>query len=113
MQFIDSAPLYRIVRITGPQHNMLGLQLSDTPISGPPAVEVLDGGGLGLEADDVAAAVWQGVALAARQFGRTYPIDKIQFVSSDSAPASIYRELALELIRRIEAEKGLARDGAV
>ena len=42
MQFINEAPLYRIVRIAGPKHNLLGLELADSPLATAPAMEMLD-----------------------------------------------------------------------
>ncbi|HEX8955327.1 MAG TPA: hypothetical protein VF798_03580 [Burkholderiaceae bacterium] len=105
MQFIDDAPLFRVVRITGPEHNLLGIQFSAMPLDGPPAVEALDadsGELKELQAEDVAIQVRQGLALAAKEFGHEYHVEKIQFVTTDSMPATIYCALALELVRRME-----------
>jgi hypothetical protein len=117
MQFIDNDPLYKLVRITGPTHNLLGLQISRAAIAGEPEVEALDqasgapagvdavGGRGGLDGREVAAQVRLGVEQACTELQRTYHVDKIQYLSTDSPPVTIYRQLAAELIRRVHAAR--------
>jgi hypothetical protein len=106
MQFIDTDPLYKIVRVTGPQHNLLGLQLSHEPVAGDPEIEALDqatGKPGALIGREVAAQVMLGVAEASAELQRTYHVDKIQYVSTDTPPVTVYRQLALEILRRVHA----------
>jgi hypothetical protein len=105
VQFINNAPLYKVIRITGPKHNMLGIQFSESPMTSPPIVEALNAephASVKLAAGDVVEQVTQGVRLAEQEFGREYHVEKIQFVTTDTPPASVYKDLAIELIRRME-----------
>jgi hypothetical protein len=101
MKFIDRHPLYRIIRTTGPTHNLLGLQISSEPIIGEPGVEALDGNTGGLDGQEVAAQVMLGIAQAGAELQVTFHIQKVEYVSADSPPVEVYRRLALELMRRI------------
>jgi hypothetical protein len=104
MQFINEAPLYKIIRITGPRHNFLGLELSDEPTLMPPVVEALDKNPLSegrSKFDDISAWVAKGVSTAAMQFDKNYYVRKIQFVTTDEPSASIYEFLAAEIVRRV------------
>jgi hypothetical protein len=108
MQFIDNAPLYRIVRVTGPQHNLLGIELSADPLSRAPEVEILnrDTEASGqLAAADVAREVILGVNQASLECGRQHYVGKIQYITTDSLPVTIYRELAKEIIYRVCGNK--------
>jgi len=106
MKFINNAPLYKVSRITGPKHNFLGLQFASIPSDVEPIVErlsVASSENENLIDSEVAAQVKLGLA-EARSFCRgTYWLEKIQYVPTDSSPAEIYRTLAVEIIRRIEA----------
>ncbi|KPC54770.1 hypothetical protein [Amantichitinum ursilacus] len=104
MQFINEAPLYKIVRIVGPKHNLLGLELSDYPLATPATIDALNGDenpDIRLNPEEIAFNVRKGVELAAEKAGRAYYIKRIQYVSSDSEPASIYEYLAFEIIKRV------------
>lgn len=103
MQFIDNAPLYRIVRTTGPTHNMLGLEFFDDDTMAAPIIEILDAGKETprLQADAVAAAVARGLEVAAAETGRHRQIRRIQFLASDSPPVEVYTMLTQEILRRI------------
>ena len=106
MQFIDKAPLYRIIRITGPTHNLLGLELSENPTSAKPTIDILDAGDdapAKLNLDDVLAAVSKGVDAVSGETGKTFWIKRIQFLQSDSRPVEIYTMLAAEILRRVAA----------
>jgi hypothetical protein len=101
MQFIDRHPLYRIIQITGPTHNLLGLQISSAPMMGEPQLEALDDDAGGLNGREVAAQVMLGIAQSCAELQTTYHIEKIEYVSADSPPVEVYRGLAIELMRRI------------
>ena len=106
MKFVNNAPLFKISRITGPKHNFLGLQFGDVPIDGEPLVERLSVSAAEKE-NFLDSAVVAQVRLGldeARGFCKgNYWLEKIQYVPSDSPPVEIYRELAIEIIRRIES----------
>ena len=108
MHFVDNHPLYRITRITGPQHNLLGLQLANDPPASGPEVEALDRGSRepgSLDGREVASCVMLGVEQASSELHRAYFVEKIQYVLTDSPPAAIYRQLAIEIIRRVDASR--------
>ena len=46
-----------------------------------------------------------GVEQASTNLQQTYCVDKIQYISTDSPPVTVYRELAIEIIRRIDASR--------
>ena len=104
MQFIDNKPIYKIIRVTGPQHNMLVVRLSDKKLDSLPAIEDLESNDkcVGkLIAEEVRQQVMQGVEQASLELGRSYFVEKIQYLSTDSLPVSIYKDLAVEIVRRV------------
>jgi hypothetical protein len=108
MQFIDEAPFYKIIRVTGPQHNLLGLEIALIPTGGEPEIEALDhpGDRQGpLNDRNVSEQVLLGVEDASTELARRYYVRKIQYVSTDSPPVTIYRQLTIELIRRVDASR--------
>jgi len=108
MQFIDNCPLYRLVNITGPTHNLLGLQISLEPKMEQPQIEALEIDSTKparLSDREVAEQVMLGVDDACRELNRMYYVEKIQYVRADTPPARIYRTLAMELMRRIDGAR--------
>ena len=103
MQFIRDGEVFKVVKISGPTHNFLGLAFGGqdgTPID----VDVMDikpDEPKRLEASEVEAEVCHGIAAANEAFGTAYRVNRIQFVPSDSPPVEIYRELAMKLIERL------------
>lgn len=105
MQFTDKDPLYRIVRITGPQHNLLGLEIAPAPIAGEPTLEALDrdaGKVVRLDGGQVAAQVMLGVDDACGELATRYHVEKIQYVAEDTPPVEVYRALARQLVLWID-----------
>jgi len=108
MQFIDKAPLYKLIRITGPGHNLLGLWLASGPIEREPevvAVVLHPNEPARLDAREIVEQVMRGVADAGRELNQPYYIDKIQYVTGDTPPVEIYRWLAAEILRRVHAAR--------
>ena len=106
MKFIDKSPLYQIIRITGPKHNLLGIQLSEHPPQKPLTIEILNRDAKDsdpLHGNGVAEQVMLGIEQASSMYGRPYFVEKIQYLTTDSPPISIYKELTLEIIRRVQA----------
>lgn len=105
MKFVNDAPLFKISRITGPKHNFLGLQFGQAPLLGEPIVERLSLFGAERESlsdKDVVDQVKLGLAEARGFCKGAYWLKKIQYVPTDSLPVEIYKELTMEIIRRIE-----------
>lgn len=104
MQFINEAPLFKVIRIAGPKHNLLGLELCGEPVA-TPALEALDGTSERagrLRADEILTQVTAGIGRAKAEFGRDFHVKRIQYVSSDTPSSDIYSDLALEILRRVE-----------
>lgn len=105
MQFINEAPLFKLVRIAGPKHNLLGLELSTEPVE-VPTLEALDrtsNSERQLGADEILIQVMAGIGRAKTIFGRDFYIKRIQYVSSDTPSPDIYVDLTFEIFRRVEA----------
>lgn len=104
MQFILDNGIYKVARITGPQHNLLGVRCDQ--IDGEINIEELpikNGERKQIEKDVVLAQVIDGLREINDQLGRNYSISQIFFVPSDSPSASVYKFLTIELIRRIDS----------
>src|SRR4051812_7638194 len=102
MQFIKTGNLFKVVRITGPSHNLLGLEFG-SPIKQivVEALPIQNGGKSVLAAEEVSLHVLEGVKDANAQFGTSYTVVKIQFVPSDSLPVEIYKSLAHSIVQRL------------
>jgi len=87
MQFIDTAPLYKLIRITGPGHNLLGLWLASGPTEREPEVDAVvlnPNEPVRLNAREIVEQVMRGVTDACRELNQPYYIDKIQYVTGDT-----------------------------
>ena len=108
MRFTRNGDLIRVVHITGPTHNLLGLQLATEPLTRK--IEELDlSGARQLAAADVEREVCAGVEDANAALGTRFAVGRIQFVPSDSGPASFYRELARAIVQHVAQEAGTER----
>ena len=84
---------------------MLAVQLSDKRLYGLPKIEDLALNNqctAKLIADEVRQQVMQGIAQASLETGKEFFVEKIQYLSTDSLPVSIYRDLATEIIRKLD-----------
>jgi hypothetical protein len=107
MNFSEHGDFCRVVRITGPTHNLLGISFSKGTRRAP-AVHDLDRNKISqprLAPDDVSRAVLAGIADANATFGLGLHASEIEFVGSDSPPADIYRFLAFELVRHFREQR--------
>lgn len=107
MQFVRDGDLFKVVSITGPTRNYLGITFGGQEETGID-IDVMDirpdEPGY-LEADDVEAEVLAGVEAANKLLGTSYRVQRIQFVRSDSPPAETYRNLAMKLVERVESKE--------
>ena len=113
MQFVREGGLFKVVRVTGPTHNYLGLAFRDQE-DAEVEIDVMDirpGEPTRLKADEVKAEVLAGVDAANRSLGTSYRVRRIQFVRSDSPPVEIYRHLAVKLVERVERGEPFASVG--
>jgi hypothetical protein len=103
MQFVIDDGVYKVARITGPQHNMLGIRLADSAgdvrvISLP----VKNEGLVRIDGENVARQVRSGLLKANDELTKEYYISEIQFVSTDTYSSEVYELLTIELIKRID-----------
>jgi hypothetical protein len=104
MQFILDNGIYKVARITGPQHNFLGVHLGK--VDGDITIEELslkNGERNQIEKSMVLSQVFDGLREINDQLGKNYSISQIFFVPSDSPSASVYKFLTIELIKRIDS----------
>lgn len=107
MQFHSDGSTYKVVSITGPTHNFLGVQFTPSdvfpeevlvePIQLRPTEPVR------LTTEEVRHWTLEGIREANEELGLTYRPHRISFVVSDSRPAEIYRELARRIVLRMHA----------
>jgi hypothetical protein len=107
MQFVNNAPIYKLVRITGPKHNLLVLQFSEVEIERSVRVEALDAAQKctnPIGAQEVLDSTLRAIEDVEIESGKRYFLEAIQYVASDSHPAEVYYEMTKEIIQRIESQ---------
>ncbi|MDQ1834241.1 hypothetical protein [Massilia scottii] len=105
MQFIRSGDAYQVARVTGPQHNLLGISLGDgTDAVDVVALPIRAGEHARVDRNDVLAQVMAGLQTANHALDKRYAIARILFVPSDTPSSSVYAMLTVELIRRIDQQ---------
>lgn len=107
MQFTRQGSLYRVSRITGPHHNLLGLSIcADPPGESFVVVEPLpttskpQSQGC-LDAAKVRDMVLNGVRAANVELGTTFYVSRIHFIPTDSEPYEVYSMMSKAIIQRI------------
>jgi hypothetical protein len=103
MQFILDNGIYKVARITGRQHNFLGVHFDkkSTEIN-VEALPIKNGERIQIKQIDVLGQVTAGLREVNDELGTQYSISQILFVPSDSPSSSVYKSLIIELIKRIE-----------
>ncbi|MDQ1920231.1 hypothetical protein [Massilia pseudoviolaceinigra] len=105
MQFIFSGDAYQVARVTGPQHNLLGISLGDgTDAVDVVALPIRAGDAARIDRNDVLAQVMAGLQTVNHTLGKRYAISRILFVPSDTPSPSVYALLTVELIQRIDQQ---------
>lgn len=94
--------VYKVARITGPQHNFLGLVLCQEAMT-LPIIERLEidqkhsRSGI-LDEDEVLAAVQQGIAEANQKFDTHFYLARLQYVPTDTPDLAVYSVLARQIV---------------
>jgi hypothetical protein len=102
MQVTKVGNVYKVARITGPQHNFLGLAFSED--AGPSlTVERLQVGeevepSCALDEPQLLAAVQRGIAAANAQFGTHFCAATVQYVVTDTPDMAVYTLLAHTIV---------------
>jgi hypothetical protein len=92
--------VYKVVRITGPQHNFLGLAFSEDAVPSL-TVERLQVGeevARALDEPQLLAAVQRGIAEANAQFGTHFCAATVQYVVTDTPDMAVYTLLAHAIV---------------
>lgn len=111
MQYFYDGKFYKIVKISGPQHNMLALAFgeSNLDIEVTDLEESSDKTLVSISQSDVKNQVLFAVEEANKELGTNYAVIKIQFVSSDSPSKSIYVELTKQILKRLKSDGAFIR----
>jgi hypothetical protein len=92
---------YRIVRITGPTHNLLGLAFSGDALEGVTMERLAESSERPIDELALQKAVVSGVDAANRIFGTGYCLKRIQYVPTDTPDLETYSVLARLIIERL------------
>ncbi len=110
MQYQSDGTLYKAVNISGPTHNILGLSFvqgasdeSDVMIE---ALTLNPAEGRRVSPDAVKMQVAEGVAQVNDELGSRLAVTRIQFVAGDTPSATIYRDMAYKIARRVQLRQG-------
>lgn len=102
MQFIRDGVFHKIARITGPSHNLLGLEFGREGQGEPPKIIMLRADApFYLNCDAVVREVMAGIDEANQAFGTHFHVAAIQYSQDDTPPESTYRQLAFSLVERL------------
>jgi len=105
MQYIFDKGVYKIVRITGPQHNLLGIRLTDSEcVKNVVSLPIKDNDQPKVDKLNVLSQVESGLNKINKELNKNYHISEIQFISSDTMSSSVYSLLIQELIKRIDSQ---------
>lgn len=107
MQFLFDGNIYKAIKISGPKHNILGLALDCMGRISGCKIVVLDNKNpeINISSSDVVKQVQAGIQEINQQFGVSYSASQIQYVPADTPSQTIYKELTMEILKRI-IEKG-------
>lgn len=115
MTVVKVGEVYKAARITGPQHNFLGLTLSETAVLAV-TVECLgiDNGSAEsetLDAQKVLEVVQRGVTEANAKFGTRFRVARMQYVPTDTPELPAYALLAQHIVEQAWKDTSLAMTG--
>jgi hypothetical protein len=105
MRFTKSNDVYKVIRITGAQDNILGICFSANEERNIELVEwnVKRGAKIKASGDQVLGQVLSGLKSVNEDLGKNYHLSKIYFLPSDSASNSVYEFLIKELIKQFDS----------
>jgi hypothetical protein len=110
MRYTKDDSWYQVVRITGPAHNLLGIEFDETGTQMPAVVEMSARGSQQhaheLLSDDVRREVIKGVSEANALFGTSYRVGRIRYLPTDSPPVEVYGFLAKSIVERLAQNQG-------
>lgn len=96
---------YKITRITGPKHNLLSVKFGNSELKVEKLMQHSPSAMPMTNDVEVTEEVLKGVARANDRLGKAFKVSVIQYVPDDSAPASVYGDLAELLVEAKNAEE--------
>jgi len=107
VHFHCDGAIHKVARITGPTHNLLGIEFHTSKETEALAVDALPedrGRGVKLDEAEVVRHVLTGISEANEKLRTAYRPKRIQYVPGDSAPTEIYRLLAAAIVEHMHRE---------
>jgi hypothetical protein len=111
MQFIFDGRVYKAIKITGPKHNLLGLVIDNKNHSTKCEIICLEDKSkeININSVEVMAQVLEGIEEINNQFGLNYAVRQIQFIPADTPSKTVYKELTIEIFKRLISEGEFTR----
>lgn len=110
MQFLFDGEFYKAIKITGPKHNLLGLRFtSANDIIKKLEVIALQkdkNSAVTITVDEVKNQVMKGLDEINEELNTNYKIIQIQFIPSDTASTTVYKELTKEIVKQLVTGNG-------
>lgn len=105
MRFTKSRDIYKVIRITGSQDNILGVRFSKTEEANVELVEweLKPGEKVKTSSKQVLDQVLTGLGSVNEELGTSYSLEKIYFLPSDSASNSVYELLIRALVKQLNS----------
>jgi hypothetical protein len=109
MQFIFDGNIYKAIKISGPKHNILGLAIDATGHIKECKIVTLDETNpeININPSDVEEQVQAGIREINQQFGVNFVVKEIQYVPADTPSKTIYKELTIEILKRVITESSV------
>ncbi len=104
MYFSKDGEFHRVVRVTGPAHNILGLSFSRRKPEEVAVIKLRDAPAATIDESRLRQAIFSGVTAANAEFGCEYLVDRIQYDPSDTPDLDVYAALARTLVERVHHE---------
>lgn len=104
MRYRKDGNWHELVRITGPSHNLLALQVTTAKVRAPQVQIVGNISSMPRMARaDVIRQVQDGVARANNVYGMALSVQALRYAADDTPGDSVYQFLAQEIVKRIAA----------
>ena len=101
MRYSISGDYFRVMRITGPAHNLLGLSFSRGDTEAVVLERLADSPERMMDEERLREAVLSGVSAANDSLGSDYHVSRIQYVPTDTPDLGTYSLLARRIIERL------------
>lgn len=101
MWYSINGDFHRVVRITGPTHNLLGLSFSEDAPEAVSLERLADSSERAIDEDRLKRAILSAVAEANAALKTDYHVRRIQYVPTDTPDPAIYSSLARRIVERL------------